>query len=478
VRTPFALGAAVGLLSACSLAPIYQRPPAPVASNWNSPETAGAGGEDAAAAGWRDFFPDPRMQHLISLALLNNRDLRIAALNVQEADAQYRIQRSALFPSVSVFGDQQIEKTPGSVAASSAGLTSASGSSSTAIISHFYNVGVGFTSYELDVFGKERSLDRQALEQYLGYSETQRSTQISLVAQVASAYLVVVADLAILRVTDETLKAQVETYDLTRRSLDAGTTTAVALRQAEIAVDTARANLSSYRRQLAQDRNTLVQLIGVPLPDDVPFADELESAPEAAELAPGLPSRVLANRPDVLAAEHQLMAANANIGAARAAFFPSISLTAKYGSASTQLSGLFKNGSTAWTYAPEISLPIFTGGGNAASLDLAKIQKNSYIAQYEKAIQAAFREVDDALAARATINEQMTSQRALVVASRDAYQLAGLRFRSGVDSFLPVLDAQRTLYSSQLGLVNLELLRLQNTATLYKALGGGMKERT
>jgi multidrug efflux system outer membrane protein len=172
------------------------------------------------------------------------------------------------------------------------------------------------------------------------------------------------------------------------------------------------------------------------------------------------------------------MAANANIGAARAAFFPSISLTAKYGSASAQLSGLFKNGSTAWTYAPEISLPIFTGGANQASLDLAKIEKNSYIAQYEKAIQAAFREVDDALAARATIDEQLVSQRALVAASRDAYQLAGLRFRAGVDSFLPVLDAQRTLYSSQQGLVSLELLRLQNTATLYKALGGGMHERT
>lgn len=477
MRMPFALGTAMGLLSACSLAPIYERPAAPVAGNWNSSAPSGTGGEDAATAGWRDFFPDRRMQRLISLALLNNRDLRIAALNVQEADAQYRIQRSGLFPAISVFGKQQIEKTPGSVAASSAGSTAA-GTPSTAIISHFYNVGVGFTAYELDVFGKQRSLDRQALEQYLGYSETRRSTQISLVAQVASSYLVIAADLAILRMTSETLNAQVETYDLTRKNLDAGTTTAVALRQVEIALDTARANLSGYQRQLAQDRNVLVQLIGLPLPDDVQFADELESAPEAAELAPGLPSRVLANRPDVLAAEHQLMAANANIGAARAAFFPSISLTSNFGSASTQLSGLFKNGSMAWTYAPTISLPIFTGGANAASLDLAKIQKNSYIAQYEKALQAAFREVDDALAARATIDDQLASQRALVVASRDAYQLSGMRFRSGVDSFLPVLDAQRTLYSSQLSLVSLELLRLQNTATLYKALGGGMKERT
>jgi multidrug efflux system outer membrane protein len=473
-----ALGAALALLSACSLDPSYERPQAPVAYGWNSSVASGGAGEVATVTGWRDFFPDQRMQRLISLALANNRDLRIAVLNVQEADAQYRIQRSGLFPSVSVFGEQQIEKTPGDVIASSAGLGTAGGAKSAAVISRYYNVGLGFTSYELDVFGKVRSLDRQALEQYLGYAETQRSTQISLVAQVASAYLTIAADLAIIRVTGETLKAQQETYDLNRRSLDAGTTTALALRQAEIAVDTARANLSSYVRQLAQDRNVLVQLIGIPLPGDVQFADELESAPEAADLAADLPSRILANRPDVLAAEHQLMAANANIGAARAAFFPSISLTANYGSASSQLSGLFKGGSAAWTFAPEIALPIFTGGANSARLDLAKIQKNSFIAQYEKAIQAAFREVDDALAARATIDEQLAAQRALVVASQDAYRLADMRFHSGVDSFLPVLDAQRTLYSSQLGLVNLELLRLQNTATLYKALGGGMKERT
>jgi multidrug efflux system outer membrane protein len=477
VKGTRALGAAIGLLSACTLDPVYQRPQPAVAQDWNSSAPAG-NPELAADTGWRDFFPDPRMQRLIALALANNRDLRIAALNVQEADAQYRIQRAGLFPVVSVLGEQEIEKTPGDVVASEAGKGAAGQGSNTAVISRFYSVGVGFTAYELDVFGKVRSLDRQALEQYLGYAETKRSTQISLVAQVASAYLVICADLATIRVTAETLKAQVQTYDLNHRSLDAGTTTAVALRQAEIAVDTARANLSSYQRQLAQDRNVLVQLLGLPLPGDVQFADGLDSAPEAADLAPGLPSRVLANRPDVLAAEHQLMAANANIGAARAAFFPSISLTANYGTASNQLSGLFKNGSTAWTFEPEITLPIFTAGANAAKLDLAKIQRNSYIAQYQKAIQAAFREVDDALAARATIDEQMTAQRALVVASGDAYQLAGLRFRSGVDSFLPVLDAQRTLYSSQLGLVSLELLRLQNTATLYKALGGGMKERT
>ena len=474
MRTSLAAGTVLGLLTACSLAPPYERPQAPVAHDWNSPARSGDASPTAGATGWRDFFPDQRMQRLITLALANNRDLRIAALKVQEADALYRIQRSSLFPSISVFGKQQVEKTPRGVIASSAGT--AGGASSAAVISRYYNVGVGFTAYELDVFGKVRSLDRQALEQYLGYAETQRSTQISLVAQVASAYLAIAADLAIIHLTRDTLNAQVESYDLIRRSMDAGTTTAVALRQAEITVDTARANLSSYDRQLAQDRNTLVQLIGLPLPGDVQFADELESAPEPIDLAAGLPSDVLANRPDVLAAEHQLIAANANIGAARAAFFPSVSLTTNYGTASAQLSGLFKNGSSAWTFAPEISLPIFTGGSNAAGLDLAKIQKNSHIAQYEKTIQAAFREVDDAYAARATIDEQLASQRALVVASRDAYQLTGMRFRSGVDSFLPVLDAQRTLYSAQLGLVNLELLRLQNTATLYKALGGGMKE--
>jgi multidrug efflux system outer membrane protein len=243
-------------------------------------------------------------------------------------------------------------------------------------------------------------------------------------------------------------------------------------------VDTAKANLAAYTRQAAQDRNALVLLIGGPLPDDLPFEADLGTVNLSADLPAGVPSEVLAGRPDVLAAEHQLIAANADIGAARAAFFPRITLTGSYGTASTQLSGLFKPGSSAWTFSPQITLPIFTGGANKANLDLNKIQTDINIAQYEKTLQTAFREVDDALAARQTLDEQLAAQRAVLEDTSQAYQLADLRFRSGVDSFLPVLDAQRALYSAQQGVVSLELMRLQNMATLYKALGAGMREET
>jgi multidrug efflux system outer membrane protein len=336
-------------------------------------------------------------------------------------------------------------------------------------------VGVGFTSYELDLFGKIRSLDRAALERYFGYEDTRRSSQLTLVAEVAGAYLAVLADETILKVTRQTLDSQAASYDLTRKSLDAGATTALALRQAGTTVDTARANLAAYTRQAAQDRNALMVLLGVSLPADIAFDIDINAERMSTELPVGLPSEVLVRRPDVLAAEHQLIAANADIGAARAAFFPSIALTGQYGTASTQLSGLFKPGSSAWSFSPQITLPIFAGGANVANLDLSKIEKNVSIAQYEKTLQSAFKEVDDALAARATLDEQLAAQRALLEDSSESYRLADMRFRNGVDSFLPVLDAQRALYSAQLGVVGLQLLRLENMATLYKALGGGMK---
>jgi len=340
----------------------------------------------------------------------------------------------------------------------------------------FFEAGVGFTSYELDLFGRVRSLNHAALERYFATEETRRSSQLSLVAEVASAYLAVLADESILKVTRETLDSQTRSYDLIKRSLDAGTTTALALRQAATTVDTAKANLAQYTRQAAQDRNALMLLLGSPIPDGIEFSADFEKEKISADLPVGIPSEVLQSRPDVLAAEHQLLAANADIGAARAAFFPSISLTGNVGTASTQLSGLFKPGSSAWSFSPQISVPIFTGGANVANLDLSKVEKNVYIAQYEKTLQTAFREVDDALAARATLDAQLAAQRALLEDASETYHLAEIRFRSGVDSFLPVLDAQRSLYSAQQGVVSLELLRLQNMATLYKALGGGLKE--
>jgi len=469
------------LLTACTLEPHYERPKAPVAATWTDQSQSSANKTTAVNRGWRDFFPDRNMQRLIEIALANNRDLRIAALNVQATQAQYRIQRSDLFPTVAATALEQLQKYPAGVSASTGGSGTANvgtGTNSSGRTIRFYEAGVGFTSYEIDLFGKIRSLNHEAFEKYLSSEETRRSTQLSLVAQVVSAYLTVLADETILKVTRETLQSQMESYNLTKRSLDAGTTTALAFRQAATTVDTARANLAQYTRAAAQDRNALGLLIGAPVPDDISFEVDLGAVNLSADLPAGVPSEVLTNRPDVLAAEHTLIAANADIGAARAAFFPSISLTGQFGSASTQLSGLFKAGSAAWSFTPQISLPIFTGGRNEASLDLSRIEKDINIAQYEKTLQTAFSEVDDALSARQTLDEQLTAQRALLDDTSQSYQLADLRFKNGVDSFLPVLDAQRALYSAQQSVISLELIRLQNMATLYKALGGGMREAT
>jgi outer membrane protein, multidrug efflux system len=480
---------ATGSLSSCTLEPHYQRPAAPVPSTWTGGTPASADMPASATAasatpasdlGWRQFFPDPNMQRLIERALTNNRDLRVAALNVQSAQAQYRIQRADLFPTISATGTEQVEKYPASVLAaqSGAGAGAAGGLTSRGVTVRYFEAGVGFTSYELDLFGRLRSLDHAAFEQYLSAEQNRRSSQLSLIAEVVSGYLAIVADETILRVTRETLDSQSASYELTRRALQAGTATALTFSQAASTVDTAKANLAAYTRQSAQDRNALMLLIGGPLPEDLQFDADLGAIELSADLPAGVPSEVLIQRPDVLAAEHQLVAANANIGAARAAFFPSITLTGSYGTASTQLSGLFKPGSTAWAFSPQITVPLFTGGKNKASLDADKIQKDSNIAQYEKTLQTAFREVDDALAARQTLNDQLTAQRAVLEDTSQSYDLSQLRFKNGVDSYLSVLDAQRSLYSAQQSLVSLELTRLQNMATLYKALGGGIRENS
>jgi len=478
-RSTVAIYAAVfAALSACTMEPHYTRPAAPVPATWAGNAAGAADPTSVADLGWRQFFPDPALQRLIGLALANNRDLRVAVLNVQAAQAQYRIQRADLFPTVAATGLEEVEKYPaGVLGGSGAGASGGAGAVVPGGTTFRYcQVGVGFTSYEIDLFGKIRSMNHAALERYFENAETRRSSQLTLVAEVASAYLAILADETILKVTRQTLDSQTASYDLTKKTLDAGTTTALAVRQAATTVDTARANLAEYTRQAAQDRNALMILIGVPIPEDIVFSTDINAETMSANLPVGVPSEVLTRRPDVLAAEHQLVSANADIGAARAAFFPSITLTGNYGTASTELSGLFKKGSTAWSFSPQISLPIFAGGANVANLDLSKIEKNVYIAQYEKALQTAFREVDDALAARGTLDDQLAAQRALLDDSSEEYRLAEMRFRNGIDSFLPVLDAQRALYTAQQAVVNLELQRLQNMATLYKALGGGMKE--
>ncbi|MDB5974978.1 MAG: multidrug transporter [Nevskia sp.] len=456
-------------LAACTMEPDYQRPAPPV------PALDGGTGSSAAAdIGWREFFPDPQLQQLIVIALADNRDLRVAALNVQSAQAQYRIQRADLFPTISATGSEDVQRYPGSVLAAQSG--GAAGATPGGAIVRTYDVGIGFTSYELDLFGRIRSLDHAALQTYFRYQETQRSTQLSLVAEVAAAYLAVLTDQTLLDLTAQTLKSQSDSLDLTQKLFDHGATTQLALRQAETTVDTAQANLAQYTRQLAQDRDALQLLLGAPIPNGIDFSGGLDRGAVVAELEEGIPSDVLVRRPDVLAAEHQLLSANANIGAARAAFFPSVTLTGSYGTASSQLSGLFKGGSEAWTFNPAITVPIFTAGSNLANLDLSKLQRDTNVAQYEKAIQTAFREVQDALVARGTLNQQLAAQQALVEASADAYRLADIRFKGGVDNYLSALDAQRSLYSAQQSLQELRLTRLQNLVTLYKALGGGLAE--
>ena len=341
------------------------------------------------------------------------------------------------------------------------------------VTSRSYSAGIGFTAYEIDLFGRVRALSEQAFEQYLGYEETRRSTQISLVSQVANAYLALVADRALLTLTQRTLESQEASYRLTRQSFDRGTATELTLRQAQTSVETARGNLALYARQTAQDENALALLLGQPLPADLGGGDTLDGRLVLADLPAGLSSQVLLRRPDVMAAEHNLIAANANIGAARAAFFPSLTLTASAGTASAGLQNLFAPGSATWSFAPSLSIPIFSWGTNEANLDLAKVQKNIQVATYEKTVQTAFREVADALAARRTYDDQIAAQQALVDAYAKSYELSEMRYRVGADSYLTTLDAQRSLYSAQQTLISLKAARLENLVTLYKTLGGG-----
>ena len=476
-------------LSACTLMPRYERPAAPVASHWPADAGVGAGGANPAnpsttqilassadQIGWRDYFRDPRLQRLIAIALENNRNLRLAVLNVAASQAQFRVQRSSLFPSISASGAETVEYF-GSHTASPIPVPGPLGGGS-GFTYRTFTASVGFTNYELDLFGRERSLTSQAFEQYLAQAQTRRSTQISLVAEVATDYFAVLADQALVQLTVDTLKSQSESYALTKAEYEREITTLLSLRQAESTVDAAQASLAQYRRQLAQDSHALTLVLGQALPPDLPPAPNLNEESLLESVPVGLPSDLIARRPDILSAEHALRAANANIGAARAAFFPSIELTGSGGSSSARLQDLFSKGTGTWSFSPTINLPIFTGGQNRANLDLAKIQKSVQVATYEQTIQSAFREVSDALSARSTYREQRRAQKALVDADADAYRLSELRFRNGVDSYLSTLTSQVSLYAAQQTLVSLRQQELANEVTLYKALGGGWNEQT
>jgi multidrug efflux system outer membrane protein len=461
------LTAALALLAGgCTMAPRYQRPEAPVASAFPSATAAATNTVAGSSAdlGWREVFGDARLKALVALALEQNRDLRVAALQVELVRAQYGIQWAQQLPQLSASGTMSRTHTPADL-----------NTSGKVVTSDAFAVGIGMASFELDFFGRVRSLSDAALEQYLATEEARRSAQLSLVASVASQYLAGRAQEEQVALARETLEAVTGALKLIRRASEAGRVSELDLRSAEGQVEAARAVLAVAEQQRARAEHALALLVGGPIPADLPPGLPLDGPQVLVGLQAGVPSEVLVRRPDVLAAEHALQAANASIGAARAAFFPSISLTAFGGTASAELNGLFQKGSSSWSFAPRINLPIFQGGALRASLDAAKIRKSIEVARYERAIQGAFREVADALVSQGWIEEQLSALTARVAAESRRYQLSERRYRGGVDSYLNVLTAQRDLYVARQQLIQTQLGRHINLIDLYKALGGGYR---
>ena len=478
-------------LGACNLAPKYERPtgaiPVALPEGGIYPRAA-TDAPDITKIGWRQFFVDPRLVQVIDTALQNNRNLAIAAGNVLQARAQYRVTRADLVPTTNVsagatytnniFGAQGGAAggaAPGGGAG--AGGVGAGGAAAGATSSNIeiYTANAGFSAFELDLFGRVRNLNRAALEQYFASEEAQRSTRISLIAEVATAWATMASDQEQLRLAQETLKTFEETLRLTRAQFRIGVASELEARQAETNYQAARNDIATATTRVAQDQNALNLLVGTTVPA-AQLPTGLADAPITRDaLPPSLSSEVLLRRPDVLQAEHQLIAENANIGAARAAFFPRISLTATLGTISTALSGLFGGGSFTYTAAPQASLPLFDGGRNQGNLDYARASQKVAVATYERAIQTAFREVADALAQRGTIEEQVSAQAARAEAASVAARLSDARYRAGVDSFLVSLDAQRVSYGAQQQLVTTRLNRANNLIELYRSLGGGLE---
>ncbi|GBQ14888.1 efflux transporter outer membrane subunit [Swaminathania salitolerans] len=462
------------MLASCNLAPKYHRPAQPVQNAYpaNSGVTRPLRGQAAADIGWEHFFTDARLRALIDLALRNNRDLRSQAAAIMEAQGSYEVQHASLFPPIGVTGQSQYFAP-----SETAGYSFAPGLGRNVSLLRFYNLGIGFSSYEIDLFGRIRNLSRQQAEEMLGSRLNAQSVLISTVSQVANTYLQWLADRELVRVTQDTLSSQQDTLRLTRLKYEHGEADALTLHQAETQVEQAANNKAQYERQMAQDEHQLQLLVGAPLPDTLPAPAPFGAQTMLANLPAGLPSDLIARRPDIQAAEHNLKAANANIGAARAAFFPRVMLTAQEGVSSLQFRHLFTPGAQTWSASPNITLPIFTWGQNAGNLRISKARRAQQIATYEKAVQTAFKEVSDALTARETYLAQDTHLNALVHSSRQAYDLARMRYDSGIDPYLTTLTQQRSLYEAQQGLIVVQLARYQNLVTLYRALGGGWSAR-
>lgn len=458
---------AVTPLAGCSLIPDYHRPAPDLPAVWNAGAAAGQTASATAISptipqDWRQVVADAPMARLIDLALTSNRDLRVAVLQIEKARAQHAIARADLFPHIDASGGANMGRT-------SAPLSS----TGDAYTSHTYSVGVGFSSFELDLFGRVRSLKEQALEQYLSTDAAARSVQLTLVAEVGQAYLTLAADREKLDLAREILETERASFAVVKNRYDNGIAGELDVAQAQTTVDTARVSVAAAEATVTADENTLALLVGAPLAPDMIPARTLADVAPLADLPVGLPSEVLARRPDVVAAEHTLKAANANIGAARAEYFPRIGLTASYGNASTEMNDLFRAGSRTWSFVPQATLPIFHAGAIRAGVESAEAERDIQVAQYEKTVQTAFKEVSDALAQGTSLATQAEAQASLVRATGKAYALSTQRYERGVDDYLVKLDAQRSHASARQNLVSVLLSRQTNRLTLFKALGGG-----
>ena len=455
--TAAALAVLLALVGCASMAPEYKRPPAPVEAEFPG-VTGVAGGAFAADISWHTFFSNPALKQLIGIALDNNRDLRVAGLAIEQARALYQVQRADELPTINLGASGQRQPSQTGTGQSSV-----------------YQAGLIVTAFEFDFFGRLKSLSNSALAQYLATEQAHKTVQLSLIANVVNTYLNVLADEELLEVTRQALRTREESLKLTKLKFDNGAASELDYRQAESLIEAARVTLAQVTRQRALDRNALALLLGQPLPAGLPSTKLSKGQDILPELPIGLPSEVLTRRPDILQAEQQLIAANADIGAARANFYPRITLTGSAGVASRELSALFNNGVFAWTLAPQLLLPIFDRGRNRATLRGTEAARDIAVAQYEKAIQNAFREVADALAGRATLVDEVRAQRAQMNAEATRLRLADLRYKNGAASYLDVLDAQRSLFVAQQAVVQVQAAQVQNLVTLYRVLGGGWK---
>ncbi|MGB6106077.1 MAG: efflux transporter outer membrane subunit [Pusillimonas sp.] len=463
-------------LAGCSLAPKYERPGMPVPGQYpdqdavdntgpRSANTVAPQVQNSSDLGWSEFFTDPRLKALISMALANNRDMRIAVGRVQEAQAQYGIVDSDRLPTIGVGANAQVTRNPENLRTDSGGGS----------VSRYYQAGVGMTSFEFDFFGRLRNLSEAAFQQYLATAQARRTVHINLVAQVAEAYFRLRTTQQLNVLMRSTLTSRTSTLELVQARYDAGVASALDLNQARGQLDTIRADLAAIERAESQAMNALSLLLGASIPQDIPEAAAFSRDQVLAAIPVGLPSELLERRPDIMAAENSLLAANANIGAARAAFFPNISITGLFGFASPQLGGLFGSGQRFWQFAPQLQVPIFAGGVSG-NLDLAKARNNIAVAEYEKSIQTAFREVADALAGEATYTGQLDALRSLEASANETLRLAKLRYETGIDSFLQVQNAEVDLYTTQRSFLQTGMDSLLNRVELYKALGGGWLE--